>query len=136
MMKMSSRHSGFSLIEVLVALLVVGIVLPALVISVYQQLDGTAYLRDKAIAQWVAGNKLAETRIQLARTNSIFRGERNGVDTMGERDWYWWMTSETTPVEDFYRLEITVATEETSRDSPVYTLVGFLHAQSVASGER
>ena len=34
--------------------------------ALYQQIDGTAYLRDKSIAQWVASNKLAESRILLS----------------------------------------------------------------------
>lgn len=127
---------GFTIVEVMVALLVVAIALPALLKALYQQVDGTAYLRDKAVAQWVAGNRLAETRLRLARTNNIFRGELKGVDEMGERDWYWWMTSEVTPVENFYRVEITVASQEALRDTPVYTLVAFMHAQGVDDGAR
>ena len=56
---------GFTLVEVMVALMVIAIALPALLKALYQQVDGTAYLRDKSIAQWVANNKLAENRIQI-----------------------------------------------------------------------
>ena len=127
---------GFTLVEVMVALMVIAIALPALLKALYQQVDGTAYLRDKSIAQWVATNKLTENRIQLARNDALFRGERNGVEQMADRDWYWWTTSEPTEVEDFYRLEIVVADAEDGRDQPLFTLVGYLHAQNVTTGTR
>lgn len=127
---------GFTLVEVMVALMVIAIALPAMLKALYQQVDGTAYLRDKSIAQWVASNKLAENRIQLARNDVLFRGERNGVDEMAGRDWYWWSTSEPTEVEDFYRLEIVVADDEQRRDQPLYTLVGYLYARNVTTRSR
>lgn len=127
---------GFTLVEVMVALMVIAIALPAMLKALYQQVDGTAYLRDKSIAQWVASNKLAENRIQLARNDVLFRGERNGIDEMAGRDWYWWSTSEPTEVEDFYRLEIVVADDEQRRDQPLYTLVGYLYARNVTTRSR
>jgi general secretion pathway protein I len=51
---------GFTLVEVMVALAVVAIALPALLVALSQHVDGTGYLRDKSLAQMVAANKLAE----------------------------------------------------------------------------
>ena len=62
------KNRGFTLIEVMVALMVIAIALPALLGALYRQVDGSAYLRAKSIAQWVASNKLTENRIQLARS--------------------------------------------------------------------
>ncbi len=106
---MTRAERGFTLVEVIVALVVVAIALPALLMAMGRQVDGTAYLRDKSIAHWVAANKLAENRIELSRSDLLFRGERNGVVQMADRDWYWWTLSEPTPVEDFYRLEVVVS---------------------------
>jgi general secretion pathway protein I len=47
---------------------------------------------------------------------------------MGEREWYWWLQSEATVVEQFYRVEINVALDEAARDNPLYTLVAFMSA--------
>ena len=58
------RVRGFTLVEVMVALAVVAIALPALMISLYQQVDSTGYLRDKSLAHMVAANKLSELRIR------------------------------------------------------------------------
>ena len=56
-------HGGFTLVEVMVALAVVAVALPALMVALYQQIDGTAYLQDKSLAHMVATNKLTEIRI-------------------------------------------------------------------------
>jgi general secretion pathway protein I len=122
------KTRGFTLIEVMVALMVIAIALPALLGAVYRQTDGSAHLRDKSIAQWVASNKLTETRIQQSRRGEIFQGSRSGVSSMGDRDWYWWLESTATEVEDFYRVEVRVAAAEDLQEQPLYTLVGFMVA--------
>jgi general secretion pathway protein I len=133
---MTGAERGFTLVEVIVALVVVAVALPALLIALGRQVDGTAYLRDKSIAHWVAANKLAENRIELARTDLLYIGERNGVVQMADRDWFWWSRSEPTPVEDFYRLEVLVDDSEDGREQPLYTLVGYMHAPNVTTGTR
>ena len=130
MMKNRADARGFTLIEVMVALVIVGVALPALLKALYGQVDGTAYLRDKTVAHWVASNKLAESRIRLARENTMFRGERSGTETMAGQDWYWRMTSEQTEVEDFYRLEIQVSRDDDREGTPLYTVVGFMAAEN------
>lgn len=125
---MRRRDRGFTLIEVMVALAVVAIALPALLVALYQQIDSTAYLRDKSLAHMVAANKLTELRILSRARQSLLQGKDGGVAQMGERDWYWWLQSETTEVEQFYRVEINVALDEAARENPLYTLVAFMSA--------
>jgi general secretion pathway protein I len=126
---------GFTLVEVMVALLVVGLALPAMLKALYQQVDTTAYLREKSMAQWVATNKMAEVRLQINRSGNFFRGERSGITDMADREWHYWMQSIPTEVPDFYRLEITVAREEELRDTPSYKLVGFVYAANVPGAD-
>ena len=136
-MKTSTSARGFTLVEVMVAMMVIGIAVPALLKALYQQVDATAYLRDKSVAQWVANNKLAEVRIELERSRVLFRGERTGEAEMGGRDWFWEMQTEETPVENFYRLEIRVGLLEPSEErAPMYTLVGFMTADSFGGNRR
>mgnify|MGYP001548877174 CR=1 FL=1 len=52
------RARAFTLVEVMVALAVVAIALPALLGALSQQVDATGYLRDKSLAQWVAANNV------------------------------------------------------------------------------
>lgn len=119
---------GFTLVEVMVALAVVAIALPALLVSLNQQVDSTAYLRDKSVAHMVAANKLTEIRILARARQSLLQGRDSGVTTMVGRDWYWWVDSKPTAVEGFYRISIQVAAEETSQDQPLYSLEAFMSA--------
>ena len=126
---MKTRASGgFTLVEVMVALAVVAVALPALLMSLYQQVDGTAYLRDKSFAHMVADNKLAETRILSRARQSLLQGEDSGVEEMGDREWYWWMESKPTEMDQFYRLEISVSADPDGKDRPLHTLVAFMSA--------
>ncbi|MFK7977622.1 MAG: type II secretion system minor pseudopilin GspI [Halioglobus sp.] len=120
------RERGFTLVEVMVALAVVAIALPALMVTLYGQMDDTAYLRDKTLAQMVAANKLAETRLVVASSRQVTAGKSTGVVSFVDRDWHWWLESTTTPVNNFLRFEIRVALEETQKETPLYTLSAFM----------
>ena len=120
------RRNGFTLVEVMVALAVVAIALPALLIALYQQVDSTGYLRDKSLAHMVASNKLTELRILSKARQSLITGKDSGVAQMAEREWYWWLETQATEVQQFARVQIIVARDETLREQPLYTLVAFL----------
>jgi len=120
------RARGFTLVEVMVALAIVAIALPTLLMALSQQVDDTAYLRDKTIAQMVAANKLAEMRLVIGSTRNLTAGKDNGIATMMDRDWYWWVETKPTQVEKFFRVEISVALEEDQQDQPLYMLTAFM----------
>jgi general secretion pathway protein I len=62
------RHTrGFTLVEVLVALMVVAIGLAALMVAVSGTARSSAYLRDKTLAQWIALNRLTEVRLNMTK---------------------------------------------------------------------
>lgn len=127
-MKNRADAAGFTLVEVMVALAVVAVALPALLMSLYQQVDSTAYLRDKSMAHLVAANKLAELRILSRAREDLLRGRDSGVMEMADREWHWWLDSQPTEVEQFYRLEISVAPDQAQQEQPLYTLVAFMSA--------
>ena len=51
---------GFTLVEVLVALVFVGLTLPALTLRVQSILDNSGHMDQKTVAYWVAENKFQE----------------------------------------------------------------------------
>jgi general secretion pathway protein I len=54
---------GFTLVEVLVALIVVAMGLAALMVAVSGTARTSGYLRDKTLAQWIAVNRLSDVRL-------------------------------------------------------------------------
>jgi general secretion pathway protein I len=58
---------GFTLVEVLVALMVIAMGLAALMVAVSGTARSSAYLRDKTLAQWIALNRLTEVRLNMTK---------------------------------------------------------------------
>ena len=126
---------GFTLIEVMVALTVVAVTLPALLFLLSQQVDGTAYLRDRSIAQWVAADRVAEVRLAVMKQRGASVGVIAGESERAGRTWYWRSEIQETPVPGFMRLTVTVTAEDTEDDASLYSLDAFLIAEaSSASG--
>lgn len=118
------KRNGFTLIEVMVALAIVGLALPALLFQVMTNVDGEAYLRDKAIAHWVAENQLARNQLNRSMGLGVLRGSATGTETMAGAQWQWRTQSMPTAVAGMRRLEISVGHEG---HQPVVTLVGYVH---------
>ena len=58
---------GFTLVEVLVALMVVAMGLAALMVTVSGTARTSGYLRNKTLAQWIALNRLSEVRLNVTK---------------------------------------------------------------------
>lgn len=112
-----AKQRGFTLLEAMIALMIVAMALPALITLVLTQLDGSAAIRDKTYAYWVAENQL--TRVRLLQQQKAKKAladykvpekDSGTVDMMGLR-WQWQMKSiamDTLPVPGFTRIEIAV----------------------------
>jgi general secretion pathway protein I len=120
------RARGFTLVEVMVALAIVAIALPALLMALYRQIDDTAYLRDKTLAEMVAANQLAQLRLVIASTRSLTTGKDNGTAQLADRDWYWWIETTSTEQANYFRIAISVALDEKQREHPLYTLTTYM----------
>jgi len=129
---LQKRGSGFTLVEVMVALAVVAVALPALLLTLSQQLDGVRYLDDRARAQWVAANRLAELRLILTAKGTLQSGTLSGTEELAGREWYWWSEGVETQLPGFFRYEITVADNEAGRDTSLHTLDGYLAKETVS----
>ena len=77
---------GFTLVEVLVALMVVAIGLAALMVAVSGTARTSGYLRDKTLAQWIALNRLSEVRLNV---NKFGENTDTGELVFAGRAWHY-----------------------------------------------
>jgi general secretion pathway protein I len=81
-----SAQRGFTLIEVLIALVIVALGMSALLETLGSAADTSTWLRDKTFAQWIGFNQLATLRLSgTTPTNGTTDGE---LDFAG-RHWRW-----------------------------------------------
>lgn len=125
----NARRPGFTLLEVMIALLVLSLALTALVRLAGLEARATQQLRDSTLAQWVASNVLAEARLRgVASAGTREEGEAQ----LGDRRWRWRLTAQATEEPAILRLDVQVYAQvpESERrrgddESPVAVLTGF-----------
>jgi general secretion pathway protein I len=122
-MNLQRQQHGMTLIEVLVALVVVGVALAAAIKSVDSGVVNIAYMKDRSFAHWVAANR--ETELQLE--GSVI-GTSWTEASMAGRDWHVRTRIEATNDPGIRRAYIDVFV---SRDDaePVSKLVSYLGAR-------
>lgn len=116
------RPQGFTLIEVMAALVVVGLGMLGVIQAVNQTVNNTSYLRDKSIAHWVAMNRLTEARL-VGGAPSI--DTTSGTAQMAGREWRWTMTVNETTADSMLRIDVSVAPAEAQKDASLATVSGF-----------
>ncbi len=122
-MNAAHKQHGFTLLEVLIALVVLAVALASLVKGVGGNASNEAYLRDKTLAQWVALNVVAE--MQLAEKWPD-KGKKQGNETMGGYEWFWRTEISDTFDEDVRRLEVKVRRNDDTDETPLSSIVAFL----------
>ncbi len=120
-----TREKGFTLIEVLVALLVFGLVATAAAEVGSSYISSYERVRDKTFAAWLADNRINELRL----AENLPGISENSRDT-DYGPYRWQVTTAVLATEEptMRRVEVTVARyrEEGSEPSPIHTLSAFL----------
>lgn len=120
---MSFRHttSGFTLIEVMVALAIVSFSLTAIAASMNQMIDAANSMRERTYASWIAENKIAELRLSntLPEVSSS-----SGEVTYANSEWQWRTVVSETGIENFYRIDVSVS--HAGSEYVVRTVTGFI----------
>lgn len=122
---------GFSLIEVLAALVVVSLGMLGVIEAVSQTASNTAYLRDKTLAHWVAMNRLTEMRLE-AQTPRIAKSS-DELEMAGRR-WRWTAEVTQTPLQSMRRIDVKVRLADGDDGSSLASVSGFYGTAIAAPG--
>ena len=120
------RNSGFTLIEILVALAILAIAMAALTQASGSNTANASYLRDRALGMWIAENQLVDMQISEEWPRI---GSKTGSTEMAGHRWHWKtlvekVADETT--QQYLRaVTIEVRVNETQK-TPSATLQGFV----------
>lgn len=128
---MRARNRAFTLIEVMVALLVVAIGMLGAITAVSQAAGNSGYLRDKTVAHWVGMNQL--TLVRLQKSAPGIDKSSDEVEMAGRR-WKWTMDVTQTPVDTIRRIDISVRPADAKEDSSLASVTGFYGAAVAPPG--
>jgi len=102
--KARASQAGFTLVEVLAALLIFSLSIIGLIHAGTQSAKTAYILEEKMLAGIVADNQLV-----LARADDLSRGVRRGQDAMRGRVFNWELRTHNTDVDGFFRLSVQVS---------------------------
>jgi general secretion pathway protein I len=123
---------GFTLIEVLVALMVVAMGLAALMLAVSGTARTSGYLRDKTLAQWMALNRLSEVRLNLTKFG---QNTDTGEINFANRTWHYDTRYFDTSIATMKRVVVRVyAGDAKTKGNPLAESTGFLGSAIATPG--
>ncbi len=122
-MKTSKRgtSSGFTLIEVMVAMAIAALGLAAVAASVSQMIDAGTAMQQRTYASWIAQNKITEMRLENITPDV---SESSGDTIYANREWTWQARISETGVENLFRVDVQVGLA--GGDENVRTVTGFI----------
>ena len=130
-MHASNRSRGFTLLEVLAALVIISLGMLGVIEAVSQTASNSTRLRDRTLAHWVAMNRLAQVRLET-RPPKI--DKTSDEVEMAGRKWRWTMEVTETPVKSLRRIDISVAEAEDDEDSSLTSVTGFYGSAIAPAG--
>ncbi len=112
---------GFTLIEVMVALVIVALSLGAITASVSQMADAAITMQQRTWANWIAHNQITEMRLANVVPDVT---ETEGEVSYAGQEWLWTAVVSETGVENLFRVDVTVSLAVNG--DPVRTVTGFI----------
>jgi general secretion pathway protein I len=118
------RSRGFTLVEVLVALVVVALGLTALMVAVSGTARTSGYLRDKTLAQWIALNRISVVRLTVNRLGDT---HDQGELDFANRKWHYDTRYFDSSVPSMKRIVVRVwAGDAKTKGNPIAESTGFI----------
>jgi general secretion pathway protein I len=119
--QISSRAGGFTLIEVMVALVIIAFSLTTVAATMGQMIDTANSMRERTFASWIAQNKITEMRLaNIVPEVSATSGEIDYANT----SWGWRAVVSETGVENLFRVDVSITYP--GSDDQIFTVTGFI----------
>ncbi len=119
---------GFTLIEVMIALVIVALGMMAVNTQLNRYVVGAVYIEDKTLASWIATNKVTELSL-LREWPAI--GESSEDLEFASRRWHVRTEVSASPVENLRRADVHVSLAD-APDRVIHTVSGLLEPPSPA----
>ncbi len=116
----SGNVKGFTLIEVLIALVIVSLCFAAVMYSMSNASQNYLHVRDKTAATWVASNVLAQ-----AQTNQL-HGSTTGIEIMLGKEWSWELSVKLSSNPAINELQVRVDDRQSGKQ--VTQLLGYMES--------
>jgi general secretion pathway protein I len=105
-MRCCKNEHGFTLLEVLIALMVISISLVAIAGEMINMLNAANTMQERTYASWIAHNKVTEMRLEnVVPEVSTSSGELDYAN----REWAWRAVVSETGVENLFRVDVTIS---------------------------
>jgi len=118
--RLHSRR-GFTLLEVMVALAIIGLALTAMSVTMGGMLNDATTLRERTYASWIAQNKIVEMRLANAVPEV---GATSGEVDYANSTWAWRAVVAETGVENLWRLDVAISWP--GSDDNIRSVTGFI----------
>lgn len=120
-MSVSRTQEGFTLIEVMAAVVVLAMALAAIIAGFARQADLSSGLRDRTLAMMVARNRMAEFMLAPEFPST---GESDGEREFADQSWEWFAEVRETEDPALRRIDLRIRREDEERD--LADLTGFV----------
>ena len=123
--KMQAKTKGFTLLEVMVALVIFGVCALAILEQTSRSIHQQAHLEDKTLALWIVENTFASLRLQANWPNT---GTSETTVTFGQREWsvQQQVGTTTNPMLRKITLHVSRKSQSNKQPSPLVSLNGFM----------
>ena len=125
-----SPYLGFTLIEVLVALVIVAFGMGAVLTALTKAAENTGRLREKTFAEWVGLNQLTTARLAIVPIVLGTTEDAQKDVKMAGSQWHWRQTIEKYDIPGIVRITVEVRHADGPKDTWLASVVGF-HSDAI-----